>query len=415
MRRPSISYDRLGSMSMAPLPKAGGDFNVVFIGAGNIHFGSPEGPWNHSFRLEHKLGPRLKVIGLVDPARSRAEDVLSKKMASFVASAYKDTKIFANWDECVAGLKAAKEAPHAVMIGSPAAFHGSTQPGADLELQVLKAFPNAALFVEKPISASPVPTCLELAQIIEDRRTVCSVGYMLRYLKVVQRMKNILEENNLTVMATVARYVCSYAKIASPVWWTKSKSCGPIVEQGTHFVDLSRYFGGEVMLDSVQASSLEWYEEAGKLDVVPVDEEKIAEDDRVPRVTSATWKYENGAVGSLTHALVLQGTKYSTELEIYADGWQLKLVDAYNQPTLHLRTPESDFEEIIFEEDDDPYFGEMSAFIDAAESHHSSSAVADDEEDSGILSSFRDAANTYALTWAIKEASEKSKKTKRVV
>lgn len=62
----------------------------------------------------------------------------------------------------------------------------------------------------QPISASPVPTCLDLAQIIEDRRTVCSVGYMLRYLKVVQRMKNILEENNLTVMATVARYVCSY-------------------------------------------------------------------------------------------------------------------------------------------------------------------------------------------------------------
>jgi len=131
-------------------------------------------------------------------------------------------------------------------------------------------------------------------------------------------------------------------------------------------------------------------------------------------VTSATWKYANGAVGSLTHALVLQGTKYSTELEIYADGWQLKLVDAYNQPTLHLRTPESDFEEIIFEEDDDPYFGEISAFVDAAESHHSSSAVADDDEESGILSSFRDAANTYALTWAIKEQSEKSLKTKRV-
>lgn len=79
-----------------------------------------------------------------------------------------DQQIFKDWDECVAGLKAAREAyvsallchrtsveilrpyrPHAVMIGSPAAFHGSTEPGADMELQVLKAFPNAALFVEK--------------------------------------------------------------------------------------------------------------------------------------------------------------------------------------------------------------------------------------------------------------------------
>lgn len=31
------------------------------------------------------------------------------------------------------------------------------------------------------------------------------------------------------------------------------------------------------------------FEEAGKLEVVPVDEEAIKEDDRVPRVTSATW------------------------------------------------------------------------------------------------------------------------------
>lgn len=48
-------------------------------------------------------------------------------------------------------------------------------------------------------------------------------------------------------------------------------------------------------------------------------------------------KYETGAVGSLTHALVLQGTKYSTELEIYADGYQLRLIDPYNNPTIRVR------------------------------------------------------------------------------
>lgn len=36
----------------------------------------------------------------------------------------------------------------------------------------------------------------------------------------------------------------------------KSRDCGPIVEQATHFVDLSRYFGGDVDLDSVQAHAL---------------------------------------------------------------------------------------------------------------------------------------------------------------
>lgn len=64
------------------------------------------------------------------------------------------------------------------------------------------------------------------------------------------------------------------------------------VEQATHFVDLSRYFGGDAILDSVQAHSLESYEEAGVLEKVPIDEASIPENDRVPRVTSATWKYE---------------------------------------------------------------------------------------------------------------------------
>ena len=33
-------------------PSPGEDFRLVIVGAGNINFGSDEGPWNHSFRLE---------------------------------------------------------------------------------------------------------------------------------------------------------------------------------------------------------------------------------------------------------------------------------------------------------------------------------------------------------------------------
>jgi Putative oxidoreductase C terminal domain len=47
--------------------------------------------------------------------------------------------------------------------------------------------------------------------------------YMLRYLKAVQMMKQIIEENNLTVMTTIARYACAYEAIAKPEWWDKSK------------------------------------------------------------------------------------------------------------------------------------------------------------------------------------------------
>ena len=66
-------------------------------------------------------------------------------------------------------------------------------------------------------------------------------------------------------------------------------SAGPIIEQGTHFCDLSRYFGGEVDIATVTAHSLEWYEPAGKLSKMAIDESAIAEEDRISRVTSATW------------------------------------------------------------------------------------------------------------------------------
>lgn len=66
-------------------------------------------------------------------------------------------------------------------------------------------------------------------------------------------------------------------------------SAGPIVEQGTHFCDLSRYFGGEVDISTVAAHSLEWYEEPGKLSGMVIDEEKIEPENRIPRITSATW------------------------------------------------------------------------------------------------------------------------------
>lgn len=400
----------------------GAQFNIVFVGAGNINFGSDEGPWDHSFRLENRLGPRLKVVAIIDPVTSAAEARLKVKRNSFVETAYRDTRICTSLDDFCLTMKD-HERPHAFIVGSPAAFRGSTQQGRDFELQVLKKFPEntPAMFIEKPLSADSVENALQVSRALVDSKTVVSVGYFLRYLKVVQKMRSIIEDNDLEVMATVARYVSSYANINKPAWWMKSKDCGPIVEQGTHLVDLSRYFGGDVDMDTVQAQALEHDEPAGQLAVVPIDEDKIQPDDRIPRVTSAHWKYETGAVGSLTHALVLQGYKYSVELEIYADGYQLRLIDPYNAPELRVRTPDGDEEQVYTFERDDPYAGELNAFIDETENAMGvgsavDSAVADDDSYE-ILSSFEDAAKTYALSWAIRVASEqntkKFKKTKK--
>jgi predicted dehydrogenase len=384
------------------------DFNVVFVGAGNIMFGSEEGPWNHSFRFEHKLGPRLKVVALIDPAIERATAVLQKKCDSFVVSAYQDTRVFKTLEDFVKAMSP-RDRPRAVIVGSPPMFRGTTQPGRDIEMQIIKYFPGVAIFIEKPIATGPVTELDEMFKVskhIHDAKVVCSVGYMLRYLKAVQMMKKIIEENNLTVMSTIARYACAYQAIAKPDWWDKSKSAGPIVEQGTHFCDLSRYFGGEVDIASVSAHSLEWNENAGHLSKISIDESKIAPENRIPRVTAATWKYDSGAVGSFTHVVALQGTNYSCELEVYADGYSLKLVNPYVQPVLHVRKPGDDNEQTIRFPDDDPFFSEVSNLIDVIED------IEEDPDAAQILSTYDDACRTYELTWAIREASERSRRGK---
>ncbi|KAF9069944.1 putative oxidoreductase C terminal-domain-containing protein [Rhodocollybia butyracea] len=407
-RRDSIDPRKLVPMDKMTHISGTDDFNVVFVGAGNIMFGSDEGPWNHSFRFEHKLGRRLKVIALIDPATERAKEVLRKKCDSFVISAYENTRVYKNFDEFHKNLPKSLR-PRAFVVGSPPMFRGTLQSGRDIETLILKHYPGVALFIEKPIATGPVEEIEEgfkIAKQIEDTKTICSIGYMLRYLKAVQMMKHIIEENNLTVMTTIARYACAYEAIAKPDWWDKSKSAGPVIEQGTHFCDLSRYFGGEVDIDTVMAHSLEWNENAGQLSAMKVDESKIPPENRIPRVTSATWKYDSGAVGTFTHVVALQGTNYSCELEVYADGYCLRLVDPYVQPVLYVRKPGDDHEQTYRFNNDDPFFSEVSNLIDVIED------IEEDPEAACILSTYEDAVKTYQLTWAIRQASERSRAAK---
>jgi len=398
--QPTLSFDPSvkTAMDKQEPPAPGADFRVVIVGAGNINFGSDEGPWNHSFRLEHKLGPRLKVVALIDPDAERARRVLQTKCQSFVLSAYKDTVVYPTFKDYMASV-CAETYPHAVWVGSPPAFRGGTEPGRNLEQLLTAGLPNVPLFIEKPVSTGAVDQTFEVAKMLERNGSLVSVGYMLRYLKVVQKMKQIIADNHLRVMAVNARYIMAYEHTAKLDWWDKSKNPGPIVEQATHFCDLARYFAGEVDLSTVMAQSLEHYEPAGQLSKIPVDESLIEPRNRIPRVTCGAWKVESGAVGSLTHAVALQGTDYSTQIDVYADGYSMRLVDPYNAPMLYIRRPGDDHEEIVRYNDDDPFFSEVASLIDCIE--HG-------EGTSPILSSYEDAARTYALTWAIREASERT-------
>lgn len=55
------------------------------------------------------------------------------------------------------------------------------------------------------------------------------------------------------LLASHRRYACAYSTIRKRDWWDTSGCGGPIVEQATHFIDLMRYFGGEIVEESIKA------------------------------------------------------------------------------------------------------------------------------------------------------------------
>ncbi|WVF70604.1 hypothetical protein IAT40_005396 [Kwoniella sp. CBS 6097] len=381
----------------------GDEFHVLLVGAGYAMFGTPEGPWNLTRRIEAKLGPRLKIDAVIEVNPPRAEEALKIKRESFVKDAYKDTVILPSVHEFRKRVdKGQAKEPRAILVATPPIVRGGLQEHNNLEVQLNKLFPNAAIFLEKPVATGTpfeqsVGEAIKVGQLLEkEHKPPVSVGYVLRYLKAVQEMKKIIKENNLTVMATNARFVVAYELAIKTEWWNKDIMQGPVIEQATHICDLARYFGGDIDIDTVCAHALEAHEKPGFLSKKNFDESVIPDDLRIPRATSASWKYENGAVGTMLHAIALHGVDYAIELEVYADGYQLILVDPFGTPALHVRRPGSDQIEVHPTPGDDPYQTEMNHFIDHIEGG----------PEPELLSTYEDAARTYELTWAIRNSSE---------
>lgn len=212
-------------------------------------------------------------------------------------------------------------------------------------------------------------------------------------------MRDIIETHHLKPMAIRSAYYMAYPEARKVGWWDKARSKGPIVEQASHFADLSRFIGGEVDLSSLHAHTVEHNEQPGHLSQIGVDESQIPPEHRVPRFTSVIWKFNSGAVGSLSHAIALHGTEYETEFEVIADGWHLRLFDPYGLPTLHIKQPgvKGITTEQYSYETHDPFLEEISVFIDAVESGDTSS----------ILSSYEDAVMTFDLVRGFKPSHRK--------
>ena len=375
---------------------------VGFIGCGAVNFGGAEGPWDHSKRLERF--PNLQFVAIMDVDLNKAQIVLDTKLKGPSASKYLNCELFSSLDELLFKMKGRIDA---VWVGVPPFVHGVLENGKDLELRCIREGIN--VFMEKPISMYPVESVSLYADSIAmetngERKPIFSVGYMFRYHPAVLKAKGFLNSHLQPVLMINARYNCAYSELNHPFWWNKKLSGGPIVEQATHFCDLFRFFGGEVILDSVITKIVKAGDKGdiGYLSRVPdvVKEDNLSIDDRPPRVTVSHFYFRSGAVGSLTHGLTLHSKRYEACIDIWCDGLRISLEELYENDLcrLRIRRGNTDLEEVFTFPDADCYMEEDLAFVRAIS----------EKNPSLIASNYMDALETYKLSIYITDSVQKN-------
>ncbi len=163
-----------------------------------------------------KLGHRVSVLYDVEPAR-----------AALLAARWPQATVLASPDEIPwASLDA-------IFVCTPPAARGP------IELAAIRY--GTPFFVEKPIAVHS-RQIQPVVQALVERQVLNSVGYMNRYRASVRSAREALAGR--TILGIGALWL---AGIYDKPWWSvREQSGGPFNEQGTHFVDLLHYFGGDI-------------------------------------------------------------------------------------------------------------------------------------------------------------------------
>lgn len=385
--------------------------------------GSAQGPWNHSLRLERILGRRLRVLGIVDPDLSRAQLKLQDKAHNpLISDCWIDAKVYPTIAEAKTALGDHTRLDF-ICNGCPPQFRGSDSPPRATDLQLMTHFKPRAMLIEKPLSTldprehltSLLSTDEQLQRLCTTKATTIGVGYMLRYLTPIAKIKSIMDEHNLVPMSISARYFMAYELAVNVSWWNKATWGGPVVEQATHLIDLVRFLANqtpasnEAVLDSVRAHTVEYSDAAGKLRKLGFDEEGIIpEANRIPRCTSAIWKHRLGTVSNITHGVALHGDKYDTEVEVLADGWKFRVTDLYSPcPVLFIREPGVKEEVRVEYPNEDPFQTQFETIVGVVDRQRAQTAPNVATRYTEPLSTYSDALSTYLLSWQIRIASER--------
>jgi predicted dehydrogenase len=210
--------------------------------------------------------------------------------------------------------------PNEIAWGDIDAVFICTPPHARGSVELAAARAGTPFFVEKPIGLQSAQ-CAPVLRELQSRPLVTSVGYMSRYRESVRRARAALDGRR--VVGVSAFWLAG--RYNKPWWLDRAQSGGPFNEQGTHFVDLCRYFGGEI--DEVVA---------------------VGRASDVEHPLSVSCHFESGASASLLYSCLSQSKQMSFEIlctdgAVALKGYDLALEGSCEPTESALRTETETF------------------------------------------------------------------------
>jgi predicted dehydrogenase len=250
--------------------------------------------------------PEAEIVALCDINEERAE----RAAESLGAAVYTD-----------GGCLIERERLDALYICVPPYAHG--------DLEIRAAGKGIHLFVEKPVNLS-IDRALRARRAIREAGILSQVGYGLRYLPAIVRLKALLAGQEVGTA-----HVQRWKGLPETAWWRRyDQSGGQLVEMTTHQVDVLRWVMGEV--EAVSASySYRLHRDAE--DITVPDSQAVLLQFRSGASATVSTTCAVGGGGRSSMEFVLRGARVSvqgSELRIHPDDSDLLPPEPLDTPEI---------------------------------------------------------------------------------
>jgi len=257
-------------------PKKSGALGIAVIGAGNL------AKWEHLPIL--KSLPNVELRAVHSASGARGKGFASRFEASYCTTDYDEILKDPSID--------------AVLIATRNASH------APQSLAALRA--GKHVFVEKPMALT-IEECRELYEAVQESGRHLMVGFNRRFAPFYRTLRDSLKAR---ISPAVISCRVNSPGISGKYWMADPSTGGAILGEACHFVDLMYWLLGSEPVE-VTAYSLP----LGKQD--PIGENNMA----------ASFRFEDGSVGTITYCTVGSATSGGELVEVFAQGIGASLED----------------------------------------------------------------------------------------